>query len=242
MDTLEGNHSQAATPPRRHEPTGAASRVVRALSIAAALGAGSFVFGFVLFASTVMRDNAPAGERADGIVVLTGGDFRIVEGAKLLKNGAADRLLISGVNPQTSQDDLIKLSGLPAAKFACCVDLGYAAQDTLGNAEEARTWAHSRKATRLIVVTSSYHMPRSLAELALAMPDIELIAHSVVPITFRNRAWWLQPTAARVMLSEYLKFLPVAARLNATRVFNTWTDPAVATAQPSQPEPVLGKI
>jgi uncharacterized SAM-binding protein YcdF (DUF218 family) len=242
MDTLEIKHSRVATPPRRHEPSGAGTGLVRALSVTLALCVGVFLFGFTLFASTVMRDNAPAGERADGIVVLTGGDFRIVEGAKLLKNGSADRLLISGVNPQTSQNDLIKLSGLPASKFACCVDLGYAAQDTLGNAEEARTWAQSRKASRLIVVTSSYHMPRSLAELAIAMPETELIAHSVVPITFRNRAWWLQPTAARVMLSEYLKYLPVAARLHAMRLVNTWNDPTVTTVQPGQPATVLGKI
>jgi uncharacterized SAM-binding protein YcdF (DUF218 family) len=242
MDTLETLQGQAANSSRRRKPTAAGGRVVRSLSILVALGVGTFVFGFVLFASSVMRENAPAVERADGIVVLTGGDFRIVEGAKLLKSGAADRLLISGVNPQTSRDDLIKLSGLSASKFACCVDLGYAAQDTLGNAEEARTWAQSRKATRLIVVTSSYHMPRSLAELALAMPQTELIAHSVVPIKFRNRAWWLQPTAARVMLSEYLKYLPVAARLNATRLVNTWNHSSIHTARPSGPSTVLGKI
>ncbi len=242
MDTLAKNAGQGAITDRRLEPTGAPSRVTGTLSMTLALGVGAFLFGFVIFASTVMRANAPAGERADGIVVFTGGDFRIVEGAKLLKNGSADRLLISGVNSQTSQDDLIKLSGLPAAKFACCVDLGYAAQDTVGNAEEARTWAQSRKATRLIVVTSSYHMPRSLAELALAMPDVELIAHSVVPVTFRNRAWWLQPTAARVMLSEYLKYLPVVARLNATRMMNSLNDQTAHEAKAGRPATVLGKI
>ena len=105
---------------------------------------------------------------ADGIVVLTGGDFRILEGARLLQEGRATRMLISGVDAKTSRDDLLKLSGLPPTTFNCCVDLGYFAQNTVGNAEETRAWAQSRKLGRLIVVTSSYHMPRSLAELDLS--------------------------------------------------------------------------
>ena len=63
-----------------------------------------------------------------------------------------------------------RLLGLDKQLFNCCVDLGYEALDTVGNADETRTWARSNGYTRLIVVTSRYHMPRSLAELALAMP------------------------------------------------------------------------
>jgi uncharacterized SAM-binding protein YcdF (DUF218 family) len=69
----------------------------------------------------------------------------------------------------------------------------------------------------LIIVTSSYHMPRSLAELAIALPEAQLIPHSVVPLKLRNRAWWLQPSAARLLLSEYVKFLPVMVRLAIVR-------------------------
>ena len=182
-----------------------------------AAGAGVILFGFLSFATYAMREPEPIAERADGIIVLTGGDHRIVEGSRLLKQNAARRLLISGGNPQTSRDDVIKLSGLDAAKFQCCVDLGYAAQDTIGNAEEARTWASGLGARTLIVVTSGYHMPRSLAELAIAMPDVELIAHPVVAKAARQRAWWLQPGLVRLLATEYAKFLPVAARYAVAR-------------------------
>jgi uncharacterized SAM-binding protein YcdF (DUF218 family) len=213
-------------------------RVVRALSLTAGLAVGLFIFGFVVFATNVMRAAMPSLEHADGIIVLTGGDFRILEGAKVLQSGLADRLLISGVNAGTTKDDLMKLSGLTAAKFACCVDLGYAAQDTVGNAKEARGWATGRKASRLIVVTSSYHMPRSLAELALAMPNVELLPHAVVPRKFRDRAWWLHPTVARVLLSEYVKYLPVAVRLSAQR----YMTPVIATSTAADVARPLGQI
>jgi uncharacterized SAM-binding protein YcdF (DUF218 family) len=193
---------------------------------------GLFVFGFVLFAADVMRTRAAFTGKADGIIVLTGGDFRIGEGARLLLEGRASRLLISGVNEVTSRSDLIKLSGLDTAMFDCCVDLGYAAQDTVGNAVEARTWATSRNLTRLVVVTSSYHMPRSLAQLAIALPGTELIPHVVVPRKFRDRAWWLQPVAARILLSEYVKYLPVAVRLGSMRYLGQDAAPATASNRP----------
>ena len=205
----------AQTEPTVHAP--AASRLLRGVVTLAGAFLGLFVFGFVLFAASVMREDIASLEPADGIIVLTGGDFRITEGARLLREGKAKRLLISGVNEKTTRDDLIKLSGLSAETFNCCVELGYTAQDTIGNAEEARTWVTGRKIKRLIVVTSSYHMPRSLAELALALPEVTLVADPVVARPFREGEWWMKPMVARILLSEYVKFLPVAVRLVGVR-------------------------
>lgn len=200
---------------------------------AAGLAIWLLVFGFVMFAAQVMREPPSEGTRADGIVVLTGGQTRIVEGAKLLKQKRGERLLISGVNKQTSREQLVKLSGLTEAEFACCVDLGYTAQDTIGNAYETRRWAEARGYASLIVVTSSYHMPRSLAELARAMPAATLIPHPVVPQSFRNEAWWLHMRTTSILVSEYLKFLPAAARLTATRVLGSLTTSSLAQADKS---------
>ena len=206
--------------------------LTRSLIVVAALAAASLAFGFVLFATTVMRDPMGANETADGIVVLTGGDNRIVEGAKLLRDGRAKRLLISGVNRKTKRDEIERISGLDHKQFTCCVDLGYEALDTVGNADESRTWARSNGYSKLIVVTSSYHMPRSLAEMSLAMPDAEFIAHSVTPPSFPDSGWWLHVKTTRVLLSEYLKYLPAAARLSAQRLMGWREDHSVATTQP----------
>ncbi|MEQ1695361.1 MAG: YdcF family protein [Hyphomicrobiaceae bacterium] len=216
--------------PKRGSISNRAMRVaITAIGVTLAL----LVFGFTLFAASVMREQPTIAGTADGIIVLTGGDFRILEGGRLLQQGHANRMLISGVNAKTSRDDLMKLSGLEPAMFDCCVDIGYAAQDTVGNAEEARTWAQGRNLSRLFVVTSIYHMPRSMAELALALPDADLIPDPVVPRKFRNRAWWLHPGAARILLSEYLKFLPVAARLGTMRYLKPWVSPTNPVGQPA---------
>jgi uncharacterized SAM-binding protein YcdF (DUF218 family) len=187
-------------------------------------------FGFVLFANSVMRDRSNEVHQADGIVVLTGGPIRIAEGARLLGEGRAERLLISGVNQKIGRPSLLKLSGLGEQTFNCCVDLGYAALDTIGNAAETRRWAEALHYNKLIVVTASYHMPRSLAELARVMPDTELIPHPVVPESLRQKSWWLNRTALRILVAEYVKFLPAAARLVAARGVGPWYSAPVTSA------------
>jgi uncharacterized SAM-binding protein YcdF (DUF218 family) len=188
-----------------------------------------FTLGFLVFATTAMRDPGTESEHADGIVVLTGGQTRIAEGARLLSEGHGARLLISGVNKQTRRESVQRLSGLADDKFGCCVDLDYAA-DTIGNAAETRRWAEANRYDSLIIVTASYHMPRSLAELARAMPEIELIPHPVVPKDLRRTVWWLDPTATRILVSEYLKFLPAAARLAVARALGPWRASSIAAA------------
>lgn len=189
-----------------------------------------FVLGFVIFATFVMRTPDLTSQRADGIVVLTGGQTRIAEGARLLQEGHGARLLISGVNEKTKREQLFKLSRLDKDKFDCCVDLGYAALDTVGNAEETRRWAEALHYDSLVIVTASYHMPRSMAELSRAMPTTTLYSHPVLPKDLKRRAWWLNATASRILISEYLKFLPAAARLAATRAFGPWRSSSLASA------------
>ena len=184
----------------------------------AGAAAAVFLLGFVVFAAVATRTSSEVPTPADGIVVLTGGEARIAEAGRLLESGVARRLLISGVNRKTSRDDLRRLMKIDAKLFDCCVDIGYDALDTIGNADEARGWAGKWHFSRLVVVTACYHMPRSMAQIALAMPDAELIPHAVVPRQLIGAPWWLRLGAARTLVSEYLKFLPVVARLALFRL------------------------
>jgi len=189
--------------------------------------------GFVLFANAVMREPEVEDLRADGIVVLTGGQTRIAEAARLLEEKRGERLLISGVNQRTGRPSLLRISGLDEATFNCCVDLGYQAQNTVGNADETRRWAEALGYDSLIVVTASYHMPRSLAELAREMPNIALVPHPVDPDGLRRKVWWRDAAATRLLASEYLKFLPAAARLVIARGLSPWQTTSETAASAS---------
>lgn len=181
-----------------------------------------FGLGFVVFANSVMRAPEPDLAKADGIVVLTGGQTRIAEAAKLLNERRGKRLLISGVNKSTSPQSLKRIAGLADEQFDCCIDLGYSALTTIGNALETKEWAETKGYKSLIVVTATYHMPRSITELALAMPNVELIPHPVQPVGLRTSEWWLDAAALRVLGSEYVKFLPAATRLAVARAISPW--------------------
>lgn len=184
------------------------------------------VLGFMLFAAAVMREPLDTEQRADGIVVLTGAEQRIMEGGRLLQQGRGRRLLISGVNKRTTREDVHRLSELPDPLFGCCVDLGYAALDTIGNARETRGWADGLGYRSLIVVTSRYHMPRSLALLRIAMPDMVLLPHPVQAKVQRPTAWWMHLGTTRLLIAEYLKFLPAAGRLAVSRLLGTGSETA----------------
>ena len=176
------------------------------------------VFGFLVFAAVTTRPGQTDVPSADGIVVLTGGPQRIAEAGRLLRENIGRRLLISGVNRVVKRNELRRLVKVSPASFQCCIDIGYAAQNTRGNAIETRNWARKHRFKRLIVVTASFHMPRSLTELASVMPAVDLIPYPILTARFRKGPWWLDGTAILKLASEYLKFLPSAANYALARM------------------------
>lgn len=183
------------------------------ISTVAALVVVLLVAGFLGFAEAVATATQPPDPHADAIVVLTGGSARIDGALKLLDEGRASRLLISGVNPQVTSTDLANLVGGDVRDaLACCVDLGRQAIDTVGNAAETRDWVQAHGFSSLIVVTSDYHMPRSMTELASTMPAITLIPFPVSNPDLHFSDWWRDPVTFTLLLREYGKYLVAKVR------------------------------
>ena len=173
----------------------------------------ALVVGFAAFAWLLPSEQPVLDQSADGIVVLTGGTSRVSEALELLSTGRGKRLLITGVNPGTTTGDIAHEVVNYNRILSCCVDLDYSALNTLGNAVQARRWAVAHDFRSLIVVTSSYHMPRALAELAHQLPDATLIPYPVVSDRLRIEPWWSNGATTRLVLSEYLKYLFAKVRM-----------------------------
>ena len=193
-------------------------RGVTRLTLAAAALAGvalvALFVGFVSFAGSVVDARLPSDPRAEGIVVLTGGTARIDAALGLLAEGRASRLLISGVNPAVTRDTLARNYGAAfGGVIGCCVDLGRDARDTIGNAAETKSWAEQRRFASLLVVTSDYHMARSMAELADAMPGVDLTPVPIATPELALSQWWRDPAAASLLAREYAKYILTVARL-----------------------------
>ena len=184
-----------------------ATRLVIAIAIAAALGFPVFVWSL----ARDQTDPAPA----DGIVVLTGGEDRLPAAVRLLQAHKGNRLLISGVHQDTTRKVLLERIGGDPALFACCVDLGRSAENTIGNAEETAVWATQNDYHSIIVVTATYHMPRTLLELEAASPTTQFIAYPVFPQRVRLKRWWEDPQTTAVLMGEYGKYLASIMRVRA---------------------------
>jgi uncharacterized SAM-binding protein YcdF (DUF218 family) len=181
--------------------------VLRLLGVLALVGLSAFAGGFLVFADHVATARAPERPRADAVVALTGGPQRIEDAAALLGRGSGSRLLISGVNENTSGGAIAERSPQLARMMGCCIDLGREALDTRGNAQETGDWARRKGYDSLIVVTSAYHMPRSLAEIAKELPDVKLVPYPVNPEGRDYSGWRRDPDLFRLLLVEYAKYL-----------------------------------
>lgn len=194
------------------------SRIVAFLLLIAALWAG----GLLRFVETLPdRPEAPD-RKTDAIVVLTGGADRVAEGVRLLAEGRAPVLFVSGVGEGVTVARLLELAGDSAdSALACCIQLGRAAQDTVGNADEVAVWAANRKARSLRIVTAAYHLPRALHLLRRTAPEIEMLAQPVVPETLKLEQWWRWPGTREILLRAYHKFLLAMARDRVARWYES---------------------
>jgi uncharacterized SAM-binding protein YcdF (DUF218 family) len=150
---------------------------------------------------------------ADGIVALTGGsDQRLEAATRLLEAGKAKRLLVSGVNPMATRQDLWSVTGAAKPLFDCCVDLGFTAADTVGNARETAEWARSLGYHSLILVTADYHMPRAMLELRAALPAAAITPYPVATRDLDAQHWLGSEPGVRRVVLEYCKYLAILAR------------------------------
>jgi uncharacterized SAM-binding protein YcdF (DUF218 family) len=168
-----------------------------------------FGIGFGRFLANLPPTAADSTAQADAIVALTGEGGRLAPAVTLLEKGSGKRLLITGVNPQTSKPYLKKLLHGGEA-FDCCADLGFVALDTRGNAQEAAEWAAARRYHSLIIVTADYHMPRSLVEFGAQMPGVELVPYPVAADNPKAAIW----ESARRLSGEYVKYLASVVRVS----------------------------
>lgn len=182
------------------------------------LSAALVLLGFVVFVHSIAPERVPDGRIADGIVALTGGNARIGEAVRLLTERRATRMLITGVHPSTTREQLRLLVRGDQRLFECCIDLGRQAEDTSGNAVETRRWTELHGFKSIIVVTSSYHMPRALVELRRVVPGVDVVPHTVEPRSFRNADWWRDQLVLRLIVTEYVKYLPALVRLYVSRI------------------------
>ncbi len=171
-----------------------------------------WLLGLLWFATNVtLAQPKDVDIETDAIIVLTGATNRIDEGVALLQHKKSDLLFISGVNKDIK--DVTEITTLKGP-IPCCVELGYKAEDTKGNALEAKEWLDNLKEDKNIetirLVTSNYHMMRSMLEFKKTFKNLKIIPHAVAP---KGYAPWKKEFWA-ITFSEYNKTLLIGLQFN----------------------------
>jgi len=181
--------------------------VIRVVIPGLVLAIGLWFGGLLWFAAQIPYPGPVSTEQTDAIVVLTGGSERLDAGLRLLTEGYAAKVFVSGVARGVDLATLLRVARQRPEKVACCVAIGYHADNTAGNARETSEWMRAQGYSSLRLVTADYHMPRSLLEFRRTMTKILIVPHPVFPAQFKRKRWWLWPGTASLLTSEYIKYL-----------------------------------
>ncbi len=169
-----------------------------------------WVSGFFVFTASIYYMSEPKIiDSIDGAIVLTGGSNRVSKGLDLMADKKISNLLVSGVHKDVDIQDIMKLWGKTDGIPPCCITLGREADNTIGNAEEARKWIEFSGIKGVYLITANYHMPRALLEFNHKIPDVKIVPYPVKPENFdiRKSSFW------RTDFIEYHKLLMTLLRI-----------------------------
>ena len=168
----------------------------------------SWILGLYYFIEHIPEQSAGVEMETDVIAVLTGGAMRLEEGLEAFANIKAKKILISGVGDGFTKK--ILLSKTNKNKYFKRIDpnniiLGSIASNTTENALETKLFMDLNHYISLRLVTSDYHMPRSLLVFKRIMPEIIIIPHPVFSNGFHKAGMYVSLPSLRIVANEYNK-------------------------------------
>lgn len=167
----------------------------------------AWLAGLIAFVGGLPAQGPRQAADTDAIVVLTGGSGRLSEGLRLLIEGRAEKMFVSGVYRGVDVAEILEVTRHGRAPLTDRIVLGHEADDTRGNALETARWMAAENYRSLLLVTAAYHMPRSLFEFERVIDGAQIIPHPVFPENVHLDEWWLWPGTASLLAGEFTKYL-----------------------------------
>ena len=174
------------------------------------IGAVVWFAGFLAFNYHINNYKSDKKTHTDAIIALTGGKNRITEAAQLLQSGLAKRMFISGVQKDISLNEISRIQKVDISQKGK-IELENRSTNTIENAIETGDWIRKNNIKSIRLVTSNYHIPRSMEEFQSQNPKIKIIPHPVYSDNVSPK-WWKNHGSFYLIASEYNKFLYVYLR------------------------------
>ena len=159
------------------------------------------------------------------IVILTGGTNRIKEGFevidKLEKKSIANlKILVSGTGKGFTKLSLQEQLNVnfDLRLIECCVKLDSVSQDTYSNATETSKWVSENNIEEILLITSNYHIPRSILEFRNKMPNLKILFYPIKPKQHQINKWLKSFETFSLVFIEYCKYIIANIRINIFRI------------------------
>ncbi len=160
-----------------------------------------WIISFIRFAVYAGKTAFDKNTETDMILVLTRGTNRINVALDLLEEKKSKILFISGVYKGTT------LKAITSEKFPdTIIILGKSARNTLENAQETAMYVKRNNITSIRLVTSSYHMKRSILEMKTFLPNINIIPNPVFSDNVKYKDWWKRSGTFVLLIIEHAKY------------------------------------
>lgn len=160
--------------------------------------------GLSCFLYYILTDFCPSSTPAEAIIILTGGHGRVEKGFELLKK-IKQPVFISGVARRVQLHDLLKVHPLPM-ELNRYIEVDSLSLDTQDNARQTAHWVQKNGYNSIILVTSYYHIPRSLIEFKRFAPHLKIIPYPIFPKRFSSLSLFKKPLEWKTIIEEYHKY------------------------------------
>jgi len=150
--------------------------------------------------------------KADAVVVVSGGDTvaRTAEGIKLVKNGWADSLVLSGAAQDKtglSNAAAMRMQALASGVPDSAIFIEETSENTEQNAANTHTIFSLNNFKDVILVTSGYHQRRANLEFEKRSEGIEILNHPLLDDKDWSAFWWVTPRGWWLAGGETVKVL-----------------------------------
>jgi len=143
-------------------------------------------------------------QKADAIVVLTGGKGRVEEGIRLFRARRAEFLIFVGVDPSVRKSDLYRPK--PGDPPAYNVILEKSSRNTLENSIFGRDVIVRSGVHSVLLITSRYHLKRASILFRNSLPkDITIIPYPVDSVNLKE-SWWNHGGSFQLLFREFYKY------------------------------------
>ena len=158
---------------------------------------------FITFTGKIKYKDIDFNDDSDGIAVLTGGQGRIKLGLDLLNKNKKLQLIISGVDKKVSRASIIpdNLENINS------ITLDKEAESTFQNALVIKNWIQKHKLQKVTIITSYYHMPRSMLLMELLSSHINFYPYPVEKKIYKKLSFKKTLIYYFFLIEEYIKYL-----------------------------------